>query len=156
MSDLYQLMEITGKGLGCIAAKDIEQGTVILRETPLLKIPFSEGILKYEYLFGRGFKSSFDKLNNTDQNEYLMLHNKFDNIQALPSEMKLELQNDLANFKTRISEEEQNQDEAEKMLKIISIWETNAFQSGVYIKLSRFNHSCRPNSSSLSMTNGKE
>ena len=32
MSDLYKVDQIAGKGLGCIATKDIKRGTLILRE----------------------------------------------------------------------------------------------------------------------------
>jgi hypothetical protein len=33
-SNLYDIVEIEGKGVGCIASQDIEKGTVILREKP--------------------------------------------------------------------------------------------------------------------------
>ena len=32
MSDFYEVMQIEGKGLGCVATKDIKRGTLILRE----------------------------------------------------------------------------------------------------------------------------
>ena len=31
-SDFYEVMQIEGKGLGCVATKDIKRGTLILRE----------------------------------------------------------------------------------------------------------------------------
>ena len=33
-SSLYDLVELEGKGVGCIASQDIEKGTVILCEKP--------------------------------------------------------------------------------------------------------------------------
>ena len=36
MSDVYKIVEIEGKGLGCIATKDIQRGDLILREKPQL------------------------------------------------------------------------------------------------------------------------
>ena len=32
MSEFYQVVEIDGKGLGCVATKDIKRGTLILKE----------------------------------------------------------------------------------------------------------------------------
>ena len=40
----------------------------------------------------------------------------------------------------------QNKDKVEKMFKIYNIYETNTYStSGVYLKISRINHSCRAN-----------
>ena len=36
MSELYQVKEIEGKGVGCVATRDIKSGTLILSETPQL------------------------------------------------------------------------------------------------------------------------
>ena len=33
-SSLYDIVELDGKGVGCIASQDIEKGTVILHEKP--------------------------------------------------------------------------------------------------------------------------
>ena len=34
MEDLYKVIEIKEKGLGCVALKDLKKGTLILREKP--------------------------------------------------------------------------------------------------------------------------
>ena len=34
MEDLYKVIEIKDKGLGCVALKDLKKGTLILREKP--------------------------------------------------------------------------------------------------------------------------
>ena len=34
MVEYYKVIEIKGKGLGCIATQDIKRGTLILREAP--------------------------------------------------------------------------------------------------------------------------
>ena len=34
MDNYYQVIPIKGKGLGCIALKDIKKGTIILQEKP--------------------------------------------------------------------------------------------------------------------------
>ena len=34
MEDLYKVIEIKDKGLGCVALKDLKKGTLILKEKP--------------------------------------------------------------------------------------------------------------------------
>ena len=39
MSEFFKIVEIEGKGLGCIALQDIKFGTLIAREEPMLRLP---------------------------------------------------------------------------------------------------------------------
>ena len=81
-------------------------------------------------------------MNKADQDEYMKLSNKYENIQALPMKEKSELRILLEQRKAQC---ETNLEQNSKMLKIFHIYETNSFQDcGVCIKISRFNHSCRP------------
>ena len=41
-SSVYQVKNIEGKGLGCVASMNIKRGSTILREIP--QIPFIQGI----------------------------------------------------------------------------------------------------------------
>ena len=38
MSEYYEVKEIEGKGMGCVALKEIKLGTMILQEKPQLKL----------------------------------------------------------------------------------------------------------------------
>ena len=58
------------------------------------------------------------------------------------------------NWKQEISKIEQNSEKAEEIFKICAIYSTNFFPSGLHIKSSRFNHSCKENAASIIMLNG--
>ena len=93
----------------------------------------------------------FSEMNKSDQDEYMKLSNKYENIQALPMKEKSELRILLEQRKAQC---ETNVDQNSKMLKIFHIYETNSFQDcGVCIKISRFNHSCRPNANQKLLQN---
>ena len=93
----------------------------------------------------------FSEMNKADQDEYMKLSNKYENIQALPMKEKSELRILLEQRKAQC---ETNLEQNSKMLKIFHIYETNSFQDcGVCIKISRFNHSCRPNANQKLLQN---
>ena len=96
--------------------------------------------------------SSFNRMKKTDQEDYLKLHNNFDHIQSLPPQKYLLLKTELEMRRTGIFQNlsflnsiEANKEKAEEMVKIFNIYGSNAFLNGVYLKMSRLNHSCRPN-----------
>ena len=91
-------------------------------------------------------------MNKADQDDYMKLSNKYENIQALPMKEKSELRILLEQRKAQC--ETNVEPENSKMLKIFHIYETNSFQDcGVCIKISRFNHSCRPNANQKLLQN---
>ena len=147
MAKLFQDKEIDGKGRGCMATKNIKMGTVILKETPQLPISlYNEvGEIIWSPKSIMDLLQSFNNMNIIDKIEYLNLHDKFENLHDLPLEQKLKLKNCLEERIWNICHMEQIKHKAEKMLKIFNIYETNSFATGVCLKLSRFNHSCRPN-----------
>merc|ERR1712212_487369 len=78
-------------------------------------------------------------MSESDKKEYLTLHSEFDG--------ELEMRN-LAkrwNFLQVVKTMEEDPIKALEMLKIIGIYETNAFEDGVRITTSRINYSCFPN-----------
>ena len=95
MTELFKVKEIDGRGLGCIATKDIKMGTVIMRETPQLQISLANEAGKIvccpESVLG--LLASYNCMSKLDQTEYLNLYDKFDNLHVLPLEQKLELKN---------------------------------------------------------------
>ena len=82
--------------------------------------------------------SLFNQMEVSDQNEYLKLYNSFEEaIHVLGKVMLLVLVNQM---------KENEEDDAEKILDIVFIYFSNYRIGGkVMIKMSRFNHSCRPN-----------
>ena len=89
--------------------------------------------------------SSFNRMKKTDQEDYLKLHNNFDHIHSLPPQKYSLLKTELEMRKLSLNSVEANIEKAEEMIKIFNIYGSNAFLNGVYLKMSRLNHSCRPN-----------
>ena len=143
VENLYKVVKIDGKGLGCVALKDIEIGTLILKEklqcvgdiqsffttsrtiagdilellSSTLPENWSRANLPFDDTWWNSVIRSFEQMKKSDQDEYLKLHNAF-NGQGLSD--------------------------------VIGIYKTNAMARGVGIKSSRFNHSCCPNSATTS------
>jgi len=138
MSELYKVVEIEGKGKGCIATKKIKPGTIILSGKPDVTAKSVEAIKTT--IFFKSLMSSFKQLNEKDQEEYLNLHNRFEgklSVNLLPNDL----------FSGMNSEEFETY--SEKVLKVYGIYKTNDFDDGVSIKVSRFNHSCCANASNV-------
>ena len=150
MSQVFEVKKIDGKGLGWVANKDIKRGSVIFTENPQLELSLEQkGAKSMEINFNPNWvekvMSSFNRMNKTDQDEYMKLSNSFDNIQFLIPQHRMILQKEIENRKTVISSKEPDKNKVEEILKILDICETNSYPQGVYIKISRLNHSCRPN-----------
>ena len=140
-SFLYQEELLPGKGVGCIAVRDIEAGSLVLKEFPQLLM--SDRTTEYDFddLHDDVVKS-FLKMELEDQQRYMELYNMHDEDIGNWSEGVKECF-DGARLKlfgmvfSNISKE--------KALKVWGIYKTNTFTYGVYLKMSRFNHSCHPN-----------
>jgi len=143
MSEYYEVKKIEGKGMGCVALKEIKLGTMILQEKPQLKL--KSGSWSFQDLM-----IAFQQMGDNEE-EYLNLSNRFENFDDLiqfilcQSDQKKSkslnkwtkgLKENLAKF---------NSEHREAILKIIGIYYTNCFDDGVVIKISRLNHSCRSN-----------
>ena len=89
---VYKVLPIEGKGLGCIALKEIKMGTLILQEIPQcspiesqkeLTIDFfnptkSETELSIDFL--SNLLDSFRNMSESDQALFMNLHNRFQNV----------------------------------------------------------------------------
>ena len=122
MDTLYKVVPIEGKGLGCVALKDIKIGTVILEEKPQM-------VIEKEFFDGSGRRydiewiiDAYNKMNKNDKLRFWKLHNAFE----------LERPDD-------------------RHLKIETIFATNNFGPVLGIECSRFNHSCQPNAAELTV-----
>ena len=72
VENLYKVVEIDGKGLGCVALKDIEIGTLILKEKPQCisnNLPLTPDQASDSVI------QSFESMSKRDQDEYLKLYN---------------------------------------------------------------------------------
>ncbi|OSS53014.1 hypothetical protein B5807_02811 [Epicoccum nigrum] len=122
--DVYAVRPSKGKGLGVFALHDLEIGDVVMREAPILKID------PPDYVRGTGYpmdavaklvRKEFETLSAADQEDVLSL-----TYHATPAEEAT-------------------------MDKLGIIFRTNAYntdeQIGLFPKIARINHSCRPNTS---------
>ena len=78
-SKLYKEEKVVGKGIGCIAMKEIKKGSLVLREAPQLLYP-DVGIRTFEESF-RHIEvviKTFLDMSKEGQESYFNLHNKFD------------------------------------------------------------------------------
>ena len=140
----YKEEKLVGKGLGCIATKSIKRGSLVLREAPQLVHPEitndGSSFLKredYEVCI-----KAFMEMSKEDQENYLKLHNKFKSNQSNWSSIMKQQHADLLELTNKMSLPNISQMRA---FEVMAIKITNGFHNGVCLKMSRFNHSCRPN-----------
>ncbi|KIW02070.1 uncharacterized protein PV09_06565 [Verruconis gallopava] len=123
-TNIYQIRMSPGKGLGVFALHDLEVGTVIMREAPILKIKppkYAKGSGYPMAAVSQMLRQDYAFLSTEDQEEVMSL----------------------AYYGT---EEEKNASDPLGL-----IFRTNAYKSGeeigLFPKIARINHSCRPNTS---------
>ena len=97
-----KVKKIDGKGLGWVANKDIKRGSVIFTENPQLELSLEQkGAKSMEINFNPNWvekvMSSFNRMNKTDQDEYMKLSNSFDNIPFLIPQHRMLLQKEIEN-----------------------------------------------------------
>jgi hypothetical protein len=157
MSSLYKVTEIEGKGLGCVAISDIKKGSLIFIEKPQLCVETEER--KWTSMWIKSLLKSFYEMSKADQNEYMTLHNYFNNIQNFRNSVdipngkeildrKIE---EIEDLKFEIGKIEKDPEKAKEILKIFGIFSANSYEAGVSFKASRFNHSCQPNAAYFDM-----
>ena len=141
--------------MGYIALEDIEIGTLILKEKsqcPKIGVTdVNSGLHSFDdYLFS--LMDFFFSMNKNDQEEYLMLYNKFLDPNSISAKSKYFYWKRFAQVHEEkwISNARFHVDR-NLILKIICIYQTNAYYRGVGFKSSRFNHSCSPNSENSDM-----
>merc|ERR1712037_10482 len=138
---LYKEEKLLGKGISCIAIKDIKRGSLLLREFPQLLI--SDQMIEYDYdNLHNNVIGSFLNMSEEDQERYMELYNMYDEDSENWSDGIKEILNEalLATNGMVFSNISK-----ENALKVWGIYKTNAFTNGVFVKMSRFNHSCHPN-----------
>ena len=142
MDSVYHVVKIDEeKGLGCVALNDIKKGTLILQEKPQCFQSANdlsdEGLIKV-----KGLIKAYNGMNKDDQEEYLKLHNKFKNLDFLCNEDRKHLKDQRKYLQEFLF---MSPDQIDWFQKIYGIYNSNAFEMGLGLKSSRFNHSCVSN-----------
>lgn len=137
-NEYYEVRAIPGKGFGCFALKDIEPGTRILADLPLLVVPMAE-------YYQKDIQGAFDKLSPTHQALYFTLHSSHGQDPLLwPTKI-----HETVSAQERLRIREQHNARVGKEPSLISIFQTNCMEmekgAAVFPYTSRFNHSCNPN-----------
>ena len=136
----YKEEKLVGKGLGCIATKAIKRGGLVFREAPqLLPKPTNSWTLEHEI---EGCIEAFLEMSKEDQDSYLELHNMFKSDDSSWSGIMKQQHADLLELAYKMSWPDISQMRA---FEVMAITITNSFHNGVCLKISRFNHSRRPN-----------
>ena len=115
MSDYFKLTKIDDKGFGCIATKDIPEGTLILREKAQIFDNGGDPTGPDVAGWIKSVMTSFNQMNEDNQKEFLTLHN--DMFQDLSQNQRSTRQ--LNFYKSTISKIYGNEQDREKILKII-------------------------------------
>ena len=97
--------------------------------------------------------SLFEQMTKSDKEEYFKLHNKYEREHVLQDNFRLDLKIQMLKTIIMMMEAGSTRMEAENILEIIGIYETNGFENGLKLKTSRFNHSCWPNAVQIADTN---
>ena len=75
-NQLYEVVEVEGKNVGCVALKDMKQGTLILKEKPQFSDVYdSESDKNWNKELFMRLLQNFQTMNPTDRAEYLKLSN---------------------------------------------------------------------------------
>ena len=123
---VYQEQPVPGKGDGCIALRDLKAGSLVLREVPALYVtPDLDGHAETI--------KAFIEMDQEDQDELLMLCNMYDLEEREWSEsMRKELDLVVENA----GEMDFSGTTRDTAMKVWQIWLTNAYDNGVFLKLS--------------------
>ena len=119
-SPLYKVVEVYGKNFGCVALKDIQKGTVILKEKPQCVANWSGSQLqKFTSVI-----TNYNKMSQSNQENYLKLHNRFNQDEVISKVLNDELKKWLL----------ENTDLSEmRASNIVGIYVTNCYEMGVGI-----------------------
>jgi len=151
---MFKIEPVPGKGYGCIAQVDINKGERILREKPVLYINTHLRSIHFKFIeenskIDNNIKGEENVQKEKDKNEFLNVVNEFWGLDDCNQKKILELSH----------ERNKNNDEAileafkdfdkelpyETFHRICNIYATNTFNNGIFLTMSRFNHSCWPN-----------
>ena len=133
-----------GKGVGMVATKKIKLGTLIIRESPQLLVDLSvnEDFLDKSSRNIRNTVKSFMQMKQTDKDIFMKLFNKFSVNERLLSVTSLKY---IEHAKNALENMDLVDISMEEAIAVCQRVNTNAFDNGVCLNISRFNHSCLAN-----------
>ena len=124
--NVYKVIEIRGKSLGCVATHDIPKGTLILVEKPQIVLDHNYGAQVYVLSnLRKNVCEAFFLMSKEDGKEYLNLANSYKEENDLNDRMKQKLEM----FK--------ESGMSGRLLEIMGIYESNCWNDGLGIKMSR-------------------
>ena len=145
-STMYMEKNVPGKGIGCVAKSDIKEGTLVLREYPKLLTPEDDDSVTVKEQAER-IIGAFTEMPEEYKKRYFQLHNmyfEFGDDDVLKEWSEGMRQRALSLFQ-RTNNMTFPNITSKRAFEVWGIYTTNFFHNGVCIKMSRFNHSCRPN-----------
>ena len=163
---LYEVKHIDGKGPRIVAAMLIKIGRLILREAPQMppledpsSNPQEEPTIWKAYL--QKVVYYFNRMSSSDQEDYLKLNNYYARDFASDEDQEPYLNysalcpsENWNNLKSTVQMITKDSSDAEKILKIVGIYQSNLFgMNGLRIQSSRISHSCMPNAIDLTKSN---
>ena len=114
---MYKIEKIDGKGVGWIAQKDIERGTLLLNGKPQIRDnggdPFKDGNWDPQWI--KNVMNSFHQMSEANQKEFLTLHN--DLVQDLSHDLKWSKWS--LNLRQQVEKMYKRADEVEKCLSVL-------------------------------------
>ena len=117
MNPYYVVRPVKGKGLGCIALKKIEIGTMILQEKPQCLV---EEIKMSNWI--NELSLSFKNMNETKQKDYMDLYNRFENSENLNDKDKSKINE----WKTCIKNNSDINQDSMEIIKLIKVGNINS------------------------------
>ena len=133
---VYNVQEVAGKGMGCVATKDIKKGSLVLREKPALFIEKQDP---------KSCFKSFSMMISENQETNLALYNAYDcDSTEWSSAMRLSHE-DTCNWISGLGANDLSGLSQEMAVTVWQVCLTNSFDNGVCLNTSRFNHSCNAN-----------
>jgi len=149
---LYCVVPVPGKDLGCVAVTTVEVGRVLLEERPLICVDAS--VREQDT---REVKLTYPTQEwdiQVERREFIKLGDSFLSLtshdRARYSELKAGKERSISSIDLAYRDLESKHGSLlgvsrEYFSKIVSIFQTNAFNNGLWLELARVNHSCDPN-----------
>ncbi|KAF2644115.1 SET domain-containing protein [Massarina eburnea CBS 473.64] len=134
----YEIRAITKKGYGCFALRDLERGTRILADAPLLIIPIA-------LYMKEDVEKAYEKLSQEEKNIFLTLASAHgQDPRDWPNKIHARV-----SPREKLRVQQQHDSRVGKEATLLSIFQTNCMEwnngAAVFPHASRFNHSCSPN-----------
>ena len=145
---MYSARDVDRKGVGCVANYKIKRGKLIEKEEPVLQMRPDLITLDNYVEVAQIVIDKFHKMEKNSKEDYLKLSNKFKMVDPnLYSKEKIEkvLPEWNETFQRDFSVLNLGDLDVETAVQVYQIFDTNTFHKGVFLKMSRFNHSCVPN-----------